>query len=1025
MAPDSDSSRSVRDSLALRVTVNVDSATTNESFAYDVCRQIDDTARSFTVALYDASRYFVLPECFFSAATNLQLMTVANVIISGNTDIPDPLTRLPTSLKSLTATTVRFTSPTLITSVNAQGQLPYAPNWDSFSASHPNVESLLVTSSGISSFPTSLPPKLISLSLPSNLLTGSIPTKLLSTLNPSFTTSLTLVLTDNRITGSIPPSLFSSMLPDDQKLDLTNLVVQLLYNRISGSLPSKLFENLTVSGSFDFNANGNSIGGSIPANFFGPGAFTSAGSFAFSMARNRLIGSIPADLVTSSNAASSSIRIDLSSNKLSSNIPSTLLSFATEPIIPALEIYLTGNELTGTIPNLFEGALTWAGLDAWTFDASYNKLTGHLPVRFFRPNSNIGLNNNRLSGSLPSTLMSTTLFTNFRLTIDNNDFDGSPFDCLRDMTSSPNITGFFLSAVNNSFTGALPAQLFSALCHDTVYSFMATLDFSGNQLSGEIPSGVFGNCNSSEVIELELRLLRNQISGAIPPNLFSPVTSLAGFSSITLNMSHNEVHGPLPPTLFPSTELPVSLAKIALDFSNNHISTPLTDGLLSGASSALRSLDIRFDNNPLSGTIPTAFFDLPSYVELDLFAAYLRNCSLGGVITAPLLNGTVAVSGLMLLDDNLLEGDFHAPSLIVPPDSAVGQMRIFQLSMPRNKLSAFIDLSLIYPSRGGPPPLRLYLNLAGNRFSTLLLDDKFSMFTEYLDISSNPSLNGSLPNLLLSPTSSLVTLLASHTPLTGKMPNLGALVAPYLNRLDLSDTRIDFCSPAGRSVLGPIASLAYCSLLNTNAASSCKALYPLICFNQVCNIASRPSPQFVCIGGVWTSTEPVDTPTLVIPGGGTATVIEGSVTSTTITFTGIGTTLFIRGCANNLTTITVELTPSELESLGSEYLQTLLSYDGNATNCNDLNSINVSSKVTGSSCRKVSVQKSVSSGQLSGLFTVDASRCNTWWIILVSVLCGVIVLLIVVVVLLVLFVPSVRNCIRPFSRKRTESPTLK
>ena len=125
----------------------------------------------------------------------------------------------------------------------------------------------------------------------------------------------------------------------------------------------------------------------------------------------------------------------------------------------------------------------------------------------------------------------------------------------------------------------------------------------------------------------------------------------------------------------------------------------------------------------------------------------------------------------------------------------------------------------------------------------------------------------------------------------------------------------------------------------------------------------------------------------------------------------------VQGCANNLSSVTVELTPEQLKTLQPTQLQSLITLEGASGDCADFSLSSLRVNITGSTCRRVSASKSSTVGTtLSGVFTLDNSKCKRWWIILVAVICGAIVVGIVIFILLVTFVPSIRRKVRPYTR---------
>lgn len=134
-------------------------------------------------------------------------------------------------------------------------------------------------------------------------------------------------------------------------------------------------------------------------------------------------------------------------------------------------------------------------------------------------------------------------------------------------------------------------------------------------------------------------------------------------------------------------------------------------------------------------------------------------------------------------------------------------------------------------------------------------------------------------------------------------------------------------------------------------------------FLETCSSSARPSTEFVCYNGTWISSTGVTTTTLVIPAGATTTIVNGNISSTTLVFQSLGSTLTIYGCANNLTSITIELSPEELKLIQTQGLQqTLLNYSSLDASCADLSTVTIIRKLHDSSCKDVTAKKAVSNG---------------------------------------------------------------
>lgn len=184
---------------------------------------------------------------------------------------------------------------------------------------------------------------------------------------------------------------------------------------------------------------------------------------------------------------------------------------------------------------------------------------------------------------------------------------------------------------------------------------------------------------------------------------------------------------------------------------------------------------------------------------------------------------------------------------------------------------------------------------------------------------------------------------------------------------------------------------------------------------------SSPGDSFRCIEGAWVSPGSVSTETVVI-GSSTTAVVSGNLTvSSSIVVTGASSSLTVTECLYLNGSISITLTSEDLELLTSKYkAYVILSYSGdNCTNASDLSTVSVAITSTDSGCKKLKTSNQSTKQTLTLAFSLDDSNCGKtrWWVILVSVV-GALVIIVIAVVLLAVFVPAVRNCIRPFSQKR-------
>ena len=623
----------------------------------------------------------------------------------------------------------------------------------------------------------------------------------------------------------------------------------------------------------------------------------------------------------------------------------------------------------------------------------------------------------RLTRSLPLTSLSVLVIANSFFVPFGASFAG-PFECtscLQHLTQLPSATilEVFSTQLNSTLNGL----------GTTWGPRLSSISFADNLLRGTIPQTLFSGFSDS----VSLSLSKNRLTGSIPGNLLTPVTSA---SRIRFEVSSNTLTGSLPPNLL-NVDVPASITSIHFDASSNQLSGILPSGSFFGLPKAVTRLDFLFFSvsaNDLTGTLPEDWLMDYQFANLTILNIQFQQNMLSGNLDANLFAFAMPrlTSIVFLISENPQLGSF-SPSLI----SSIGGG--YARDAPRLDFSLDMSCNLTGPlsltsNESSPTPISaLYLTASINKFASLVIDSTLSQKIRTLVILRNYELTGVLPDGLFNATSSLRILSAASTKLSGNMPLLSL---PSIQTLLLSNTSINFCEPENRTSWTTSGS---CALLQTRAYL-CPSLYPNcsvsppspppVAVSQCSSTSPLPETSWTCVGGIWTSIGTINVPTLTIPSGSTETVVTGNLTSSSVVITGTGSTLVLQGgCPTNLTTITITLTDEDLKQIGKTLSQALLVVNLNLS-CSGLNDIGVNTHVLGSSCRKVTTSKTVSSGTISALFSVSSSSCNTWWIILVSVLVPVVVILVLVVVLLVIFVPSVRNFFRPYSARKASKGSV-
>ena len=679
---------------------------------------------------------------------------------------------------------------------------------------------------------------------------------------------------------------------------------------------------------------------------------------------------------------------------------------------------LTNSGINGTLPSIPS--------TFYTFNVSHNAFSGAIPSTLFftypgvSPLTsllNIDLSHNPLGGSIPEGL-----FAPFASTIFSQ--------------------GFAFYADNIGLTGSLPVGLLDPL--NSGFVTPLTLSLTSNQLTGTLPSSGLIPPNFASVSVLSIYLQNNRIEGDWPSNFFENVTT---FSTFNFNLSTNQLTGDLPESLFPLgrwTPYPLH-PNLTFDISNNGFGGTIPESFLTGgltSNASFYSLIIDLSKNSLTSDIPEQLLWTPSSSTTGslsasvIFSLSLSYNQLSGSLPTRLLQNAFELYGA--------SADGYASFDVSGNDGILG-------TIP----PAFMDSMALWMAAGSSTLMTATLNIGktqihgalpaacsgSKRFSYLApntpINGSFpnswqSCIFGTIDVTSTAFLQVSIPSSLLSTTS---RFLASNSALQGTLP----LVGSSLTTLILTDdTGIDFCSaPSNSAFASSGLNVSTCSLIGTTACI-CQQYFPAICVSGCATspalvspppapttcFGTQPSPDFSCSGGIWTATS-TNSSVLTIASGSSPTVVTGNLGSSSIVFQGVGSTVTVEGCANNLTSIHIELSESQAEAIKQlKTLQTLLSQ--NISGCVDLSNVALSISVKNGGCKKARVSKVVSDGgsTLGGLFTLDTSGCNRWWIILVSVICGVILVAVIVVILVAIFSPRFRTAIRPFSKRRAATGTV-
>lgn len=530
-----------------------------------------------------------------------------------------------------------------------------------------------------------------------------------------------------------------------------------------------------------------------------------------------------------------------------------------------------------------------------------------------------------------------------------------------------------LSITNSGYGGTLPPCISSNFTAPNINS----IDLSGNALSGTIPANFFSCSPTLSTLTIPL----NGLQGTIP---------WFGFQQLTwLSLSGNQL------THWPPFDTNPAIP-------NN------------GAPTKLMKVDV--SNNPLVVWPSDADFESMSSLNALLLTC-LQNGPKIAPRTSPITNATQlsAMASLVLA---------YCPIIGSLPDMPQPNPIVSQYSAQRS-----FNFELASISGTIPESWRNYSFYA-------------------LNLGGNIGINGTLPQLFgFARPDSGATSFASFgrlgyltlygTSLSGNWTINQSDYFPgfwdMLARITVRDmTQMNFCSEESGTWTAKPPQLT-CDMANTNA-SLCQEKYSILrCTmfptppspppsQQITCPGPSPSNQFSCLNGVWTTFAPVTTPSIVVPPNAQI-VVKSDFNASHIDFNGLEGSIVISACPDHLTSISFDLSASDIDTINKK--GTLSKLVLSSPNCqNGPNPSSISVSVTRNNdkrkCQKVksSLSSNNESKGLVVLFKTDSSSCNTWWIILVSVLCGVILVAIIVLVLVFTLSTEARECVRPFARRK-------
>lgn len=203
------------------------------------------------------------------------------------------------------------------------------------------------------------------------------------------------------------------------------------------------------------------------------------------------------------------------------------------------------------------------------------------------------------------------------------------------------------------------------------------------------------------------------------------------------------------------------------------------------------------------------------------------------------------------------------------------------------------------------------------------------------------------------------------------------------------------------------------------SSPQCVALNPALPTFSHCDEATQPSPEYCCVASVWTYPRTLSQAIVAnVP-----IVIVGNLTAPSVTISNPSASITVQGCVET-TTVEITLTPAQIEVLQKtpSAPRTILTQLG--SHCpNSLASVTVSSSTSGKTCKKLKATKDDVNSNASNLaiaLRVDVGGCRVWWIVLASVLGGVVIIATIIPILYFTYKPF-RRLVSPFRRRNVKS----
>ena len=191
-----------------------------------------------------------------------------------------------------------------------------------------------------------------------------------------------------------------------------------------------------------------------------------------------------------------------------------------------------------------------------------------------------------------------------------------------------------------------------------------------------------------------------------------------------------------------------------------------------------------------------------------------------------------------------------------------------------------------------------------------------------------------------------------------------------------------------------------------------------VCVNGIYHTSAQNFIDYIASG---TSSKPAVLGAPIFITGGDVSLPELTVAN--VLHLGPGVAMISSNSCISISTVSVSLSQEDIDLINSKQSSSALLIQSNCSQQGT--NILVVGASPKKSCQRTKVTPQTTANSLQATFTLSSSKCNVWWIVLVSVLGGVLLLLIIAVVVIRSLPDRLRRRVQPFYKSKDTSDLAK